>query len=1007
MDEAGVPVRTHSYKCVFEMCGMMGALSDGKSIYDWLRRTVKNPPELLHVYVLRMFCDHGCLFDAQKVFDRMLEKDVVSWTIMISAYAEEGQLDKAIWFFSHMQESGIKPNSSTFTSLLRYFNDSSLLEVGKQIHSYAIRSGLSANVLIETAVSNMYVKCGWLEGAKLVFDWMADRNVVGWTVLLVGYTEAEKLKDAMALFAEMVREGVELDEFVFSIILKACGGLEDLNMGKQIHSYSIKLGMESEVSVGTPLVDFYVKCANFKYALQVFERISEPNDVSWSSIISGYCQIGEFQESVKIFQSLRHKDVVLNSFIYTSIFQACSALADINVGAQAHADAIKKGLVAYLYGKSALVTMYSKCGRLDYAYRVFESIDNPDTVAWTAIICGYAYHGSASEAVRLFTRMQDSAVKPNAVTFIAVLTACSHSGLVTDGKQYLESMSREYGVEPTIDHYDCMVDIYSRAGLLEEALELIESMPFEPDAMSWKSLLGGCWMHRNLKLGKIAAENLIQLDPDDTANYRIMFNLYASFGKWEEAAHFRRLMAERDLRKSVSCSWITVKGKVHRFIVGDKHHPQTEQIYSVLRELKFSSKISRNALLTEEDVGFPEREEQLLDHSERLAIAFGLISTPSNSPIVVFKNIRACNDCHDFAKHVSTVTGRLIVVRDSNRFHHFKSGECSCKDYCALYQLHLVKAETARACIPKEFRLVEAFGYTLGGFFLASYDESPAGVFDELVVLAGLVWSPPASCAWATKVLVNSDEACAHGRKEIGLPSQVARFSKRITAIPRQKRSKNIGFLNMIGMGTTLSDSRHSMDVQVTEVNCPAAEDTSTINLTTLGMIGGASTLVHYVGFVVEAAYAHIISMLLVLPSASSSFFLLTLCMVIVVPALNFRKWMGPVIKMALPSFSGRTVHTPVLLKYSCKIQCRVRAVHPAKVSYLVLKQKYDEEQSSEHICNTMDNTTRGLLDSDQNLSTAVMLSKPILALRFSCMTMQVEAPIIVSDCSKNSLRTC
>lgn len=681
MEDAGIPIRTYSCKCVFEMCGTMGALSDGKSIYDWLRTTMKNPPKLLQIYVLRMFCDCGSLLDAQKLFDRMIDKDLVSWNIMISAYAEERQLDKAIQLFLRMQESGIKPNASSFTSLLRYFDDSSILEVGKQIHSYAMRTGLSANVLIGTAISNMYVKCGWLEGAKLVFDGMADRDVIGWTALLVGYTEAEKLKDALALFVEMVREGVELDEFVFSIILKACSSLEDFNMGKQIHCCSIKLGMESEVSVGTPLVDFYVKCANFKSALQAFERISEPNDVSWSAILSGYCQIGEFEECVKIFQSLRHKDVVLNSFVYTSIFQACSALADINVGARAHADAIKKGLVAYLYGKSALVTMYSKCGRLDYACRAFESIDNPDTVAWTAMICGYAYHGNASEALRLFNRMQDSAVKPNVVTFIAVLTACSHSGLMTEGRQYLESMSCEYGVEPTIDHYDCMVDIYSRAGLLEEAFDLIKSMPFKPDAMSWKSLLGGCWMHQNLSLGKIAAENLIHLDPDDTASYIIMFNLYASSGKWEEAAQFRKLMAERDLKKSVGCSWITVKGKVHRFIVGDKHHPHTEQIYSALRELSFSDKISKSVLLTEEDLGFPEREGQLLDHSERLAIAYGLISTPNNSPIVVFKNIRACKDCHGFAKHVSAVTGRLIVVRDSNRFHHFKSGECSCKDY--------------------------------------------------------------------------------------------------------------------------------------------------------------------------------------------------------------------------------------------------------------------------------------------------------------------------------------
>lgn len=262
----------------------------------------------------------------------------------------------------------------------------------------------------------------------------------------------------------------------------------------------------------------------------------------------------------------------------------------------------------------------------------------------------------------------------------------------------------------------------------------------------------------------------------------------------------------------------------------------------------------------------------------------------------------------------------------------------------ALYQLHLVKAETARACIPKEFRLVEAFGYTLGGFFLANYDDSPAGVFDELVVIAGLVWNPPSSCAWATKVLVNSDEACEHGRQEVGLPSQVARFKKRITAIPRRKSSESIGFLNMIGMGTTLSNSRDRMDVQVTEVKSPSVEDSCSFNLTTL------------------------------------------------VPALSLDKCMGPTIKMSLPSFSGRTEHSPDLLKYSCKIQCRVRAVHPAKVSG-----NSDLEQCSE------------LNKCDDSTSAAVMLSKPIFALKFSCMTMQVEAPVVVSDCSSsnNSLRTC
>ncbi|EXB81212.1 hypothetical protein L484_013153 [Morus notabilis] len=270
----------------------------------------------------------------------------------------------------------------------------------------------------------------------------------------------------------------------------------------------------------------------------------------------------------------------------------------------------------------------------------------------------------------------------------------------------------------------------------------------------------------------------------------------------------------------------------------------------------------------------------------------------------------------------------------------------------ALYQLHLVKAKTARACIPKDLRLVEAFGYTLGGFFLASYDDSPAGVFDELVVIAGLVWNPPTSCAWATKVLVNSDEACEHGRKEVGLPSQVARFSKRITSISRQQdSSRSTGFLNMFGMGTGLSDwySRDRMDVQVT------AEDTSSFNLTSL------------------------------------------------VPAFSLDKWMGPSIKMSLPSFSGRTQHTPDLLKYSCKIQCRVRAVHPAKVSGPTALLNGEMEQSSDthNGCTTLDQSAR------ESISTAVMLSKPIFALKFSCMTMQVEAPVVVSDCPKTSLRTC
>lgn len=689
MDQAGLLVTYRSYLSLFESCAASKSSRYAKLFQAHLKSNIgiddnSNIPGFVLDCILRMFCDCGSVSYARNVFDEMPEKSSDSWDIIISAYAQHGDFRNALLLFSDMQLSGLYLHPQIYFSLFKWMSKPSYLQLGKQLHSHVIRSGYDNNDSMSTAIANMYAKCGYFEGAELLSDRMSQKNVVAMTGLMVAYVQSGNNYDAFRLFATMVGAGVQLDDFVFSITLKACAQLEDMEMGQQIHACIVKLGLERQVSVGTPLVDFYAKCANMDSARKAFQRIIEPNDVSWHALISGYCQIGEFGECIRTFTSLRRSNaVLLNSFMYTSILQCCSAVADFSLGTQAHGDAIKRGLVSYLHGESVMVTMYAKCGRLDYAYQVFESIDEPDVVAWTAIIAGCAYHGHASEALRFFRRMQACGIGPNAVTFVAVLTACSHSGLVREAEQYLKAMSSTYGVEPTVDHYDCMIDIYARAGLLDKAYELIKSMPFQPDAMSWKSLLGGCSVHRNFELGKIAAEELLRLDPEDIAAYVLMFNLYVSDGKWNEAADVRRMMAERDLRKEVGCSWITIKGQLHRFIVGDRYHPQTEAIYSKLNELKFPRRINEHVILGEDDVGsnLPERKQQLLDHSERLAIAYGLISAPTDTAIVIFKNLRACKDCHDFAKHVSGITGREIVVRDSSRFHHFKSGECSCGDY--------------------------------------------------------------------------------------------------------------------------------------------------------------------------------------------------------------------------------------------------------------------------------------------------------------------------------------
>lgn len=630
-----------------------------------------------------MYMDCSCFDDARKVLDKMPDKSLNSWGIMVSNYANFGLFQEAIDIVSEMRLAGFVPDCVVFASLLQACSSPSELEICKQVHSYVIRAGFVPDASIDYELIRVYAECGCLESSVLLFDRMPARDAASCTNLMVGYTRAGKQVEALAVFERMMREGVELDQFVFSIALKACSCLEDRKAGTQIHAFIVKLGLDSDVSGGPPIVDFYAKFGDMVRARLAFDKILQPNDVAWSAIISAYCQFSMFEDCLKMFGHLRKRDMAMNPSIYTNLFQVSASLADTNSGTQLHADAIKRGLVSMLYGESALVTMYSRLGDLEYARRAFDLIAKPDTVSWTALITGCAYHGQALEALRLFKKMISCGVKPNAITFIGILTAYSHSGLVLEATECLDTMNSVYGVKPTNDHYNSMIDVYCRAGQLEKAFSLIKSGLFEPDALSWKIMLGGCATHGNADLGKIAGENFLMMEPNDSAGYVLMFNMYASAEKWAEAALVRKTMNERGIRKEVSCSWIRVEGKLHRFIVGDRHHSMTEQIYSKLDELESSVRQCRQVHTRDERSNsvHEERGEQLLDHSERLAIAFGLISMPGNHPILIFKNLRVCGDCHWFTKAVSSITRREIVVRDSSRFHHFKDGNCSCNDY--------------------------------------------------------------------------------------------------------------------------------------------------------------------------------------------------------------------------------------------------------------------------------------------------------------------------------------
>ncbi|XP_043723343.1 pentatricopeptide repeat-containing protein At2g27610 [Telopea speciosissima] len=446
-----------------------------------------------------------------------------------------------------------------------------------------------------------------------------------------------------------------------------------------------KLIMRTSPSVGTALLDAYIKIGNTQEAAIIFKQINEKDIVAWSAMLAGYAQVGDSEGAIKLFCDMRKEGFRPNEFTFSSVINACARpTAAVEQGKQLHGSLIKFGLENAICVSSALVTMYAKRGSIESAHEVFKNQEKRDLVAWNSMISGYAQHGCGKKALEIFEEMETQGLELDGITFIGVILACTHAGLVDEGKKYFASMIKDNHINPTMEHYACMVDLYSRAGKLKEAMDLIRDMPFPAGATVWRTLLGACRVYRDLELGKLAAENLISLEPQDSAAYVLLSNMYAAAGKWEERAKVRKLMDERKVKKEAGYSWIEVKNQIHSFMACDQSHPLSNCINAKLEELNARLKDvgycpDTNFVL--HDVEEEHKEAILSQHSERLAIALGLIITPPGVPLQIVKNLRVCGDCHTVIKLISVIEGRDIVVRDSNRFHHFKGGYCSCGDY--------------------------------------------------------------------------------------------------------------------------------------------------------------------------------------------------------------------------------------------------------------------------------------------------------------------------------------
>eukprot|EP01018_Ginkgo_biloba_P019480 Gb_00846 [translate_table: standard] len=665
-------------------CAHLGVLHQGKFIHNRIIRSGLDSDVSVRDALIDMYAKCGSIDYARQIFEKMSKRSLVSWTSMIAGYAQTGNANEALMLFHQMQLEGMTPDLVTIVSVLPACADLSALQQGKWIHAYTIRSGFVSDVFVVTALIDMYAKSGSIDTAHKLFDNMSKRNVISWNTMISEYAQHGLANESLALFHQMQLTDLTPDFVTIISVLQACAYLGDHWRGKRIHGYLIRSGFEINIVVQTALIDFYAKCRSVEVARHLFDRMPTKDTVAWSAMISAYVQNGYFSEGMVLFNQMQLVGVTLDSVTIVSVLPAFAHLASLQQGKMIHAYITKKGFETNILVGTALIDMYAKCGSIQNARQLFDRMPGRNVASWSAMISGYGMHGHGKDAVALFLQMQNAGMSPDDITFVSLLSACSHAGLLNEGWQYFGYMTQEYCITPRLEHYACMVDLLGRAGHLKEAQDFIEKMPLDPDAGVWGALLGACRIHSNVELGEHVARHLFDIEPENAANYVLLSNIYAAAGRWDDAANVRTMMNGKRLKKSPGCSLIEVSNRVHAFLVGDRSHPQSEKIYATLETLSGQMKEAGYVPLMNfalHDVEEEVKEHMLYSHSEKLAIAFGLINTNPKTPIQIMKNLRVCGDCHSATKFISMIVRREIIVRDANRFHNFKDGLCSCADY--------------------------------------------------------------------------------------------------------------------------------------------------------------------------------------------------------------------------------------------------------------------------------------------------------------------------------------
>ncbi|XP_042421214.1 pentatricopeptide repeat-containing protein At3g26782, mitochondrial-like [Zingiber officinale] len=621
-------------------------------------------------------------------FGRVIDtSSLASWNSIIADLARAGDSIHALRAFASLRRLHIRPDCSSFAPALKSAAALASLESGRQLHLLSLRFGLLPDLFVASSLVDMYAKCRELADARRAFDESRHRNAVIWTAMVTGYVCNNAPRDAVFLFKDFLSDegAVGVDSVAAVAVLSACSRVANMKASAAVHALVAKIGLDMDVGVGNTLTDAYAKGGDLSLARKVFDGMIEKDVVSWNSMIALSAQNGLSGEAIELYAKMssdggkRHNAITLSA-----VLLACAHAGTLQIGKCIHNQVVRLGLEENVYVGTSVVDMYCKCGRVGTANKAFDRIKEKNILSWSAMIAGYGMHGLGREALEVFHEMRRSGEKPNYITFVSVLAACSHSGLVDEGRYWLNAMKKDFNIDPGVEHYGCIVDLLGRAGCLNEAYKLVNEMKVEPDSVVWGALLSACRIHKNIQLGEISARKLFKLDPKNCGYYVLLANMYADVGKWGDVERMRVLIKNKGLVKPPGHSSVDLRGKVHVFLVGDRRHPQHKEIYAYLEELRIRMQEAGYVPDTgsvHHDVNEEEKETVLHVHSEKLAVAFAIMNTASGTTVNIIKNLRVCGDCHTAIKLIAKLVDREIVIRDSHRFHHFKDGSCSCGDY--------------------------------------------------------------------------------------------------------------------------------------------------------------------------------------------------------------------------------------------------------------------------------------------------------------------------------------